>query len=660
MLPRNLSDNSITPAHDSTMFSWVGKCSLGGIDVAADGSALFVMNLYDRTLYRLNLPDDGSVPTASDVTAFPMPGSKAPNSGVRPFAVKCISGKVLVGVVNDAQATQRAADLKATVYSLDPVSGRFETLLETKLDYPRGTLDFGVSGWRPWTDDYNQTLVLGHPDWMIYPQPILADIEVDTDGSLILGFMDRLGHQTGGGQYYRPKGSAQLARSRGLSGGDVLRVAWVNGQYRLEQNGQAGSLITAGRGNGQGPGGGEFYFDDSFGLNGTIWHHETATGGLAMLPDQGQLIVAAREPVDGGFTSGGMKAFDNRTGRAVWGQQVFPSGEQPGYFWKTNNVGDVEVIGEIPPTMIASRVWQDVNGNGQQEADEPGLGGVEIHLYKGDQRIGMTTSSADGAYELSSEQIVGGLRPRTQYTLRVALKQSIGQLLPALLRQGADRALDSDGIPQGQEVVGTFTTTAPGEPIHDISFGFQCLQKPSAIAQMRCTGNNAVRLSLSGGQSSERFSWIDANSNQPIGHYGVAQPMPNGEASLTKSLSQWPDSVQVRVWSLTGCYTDQTFRRPADTYCSSASLQAEPVAGLRVTPNPTVDEVQIHYISGNTSGNLTLQLTDSQGRVLQTQTAQLQRGTYQTSLRLGSRPAGTYIVTITDNSQRYSRSVIRL
>jgi|GEM_PF-4096613 len=200
------------------------------------------MNLFDQKLYRLTLPTDGSAPRAEDVASFMLPANGKRTGMLRPFAVKCHQEQVLIGAVLDASLSDRTEHLRALIFSFSPQRGKFTELFSTPLGYARGVLDYGVNGpctagWRPWTDDYEKTLNGQHDGWMIYPQPILADIEVDTDGSLVLGLMDRLGHQTADGQLYHPTQQPQLRPVRGLSGGDVLRVAFVNGRYQLEHNG---------------------------------------------------------------------------------------------------------------------------------------------------------------------------------------------------------------------------------------------------------------------------------------------------------------------------------------------------------------------------------------------------------------------------------------
>jgi hypothetical protein len=106
-------------------------------------------------------------------------------------------GKVYVGGVCDAQASQNKADLEATVYAFDPQASSFVSVFDFPLTYPKGT-PFGGdilpadNGWFPWSDDYITVSNRGS-----YPGPVLSDIEFDIDGSMVLGFLNRDALQVG-------------------------------------------------------------------------------------------------------------------------------------------------------------------------------------------------------------------------------------------------------------------------------------------------------------------------------------------------------------------------------------------------------------------------------------------------------------------------------
>jgi YVTN family beta-propeller protein len=67
---------------------------------------------------------------------------------------------------------------------------------------------------------------------------------------------------------------------------------------------------------------------------------------------------------------------------------------------ETNNTIDAGMYAEvILPASLGDRVWEDLNGNGIQDAGEPGIPGVTVLLLdNNDNQIGSTTTDANGIY----------------------------------------------------------------------------------------------------------------------------------------------------------------------------------------------------------------------------------------------------------------------
>ncbi len=91
------------------------------------------------------------------------------------------------------------------------------------------------------------------------------------------------------------------------------------------------------------------------------------------------------------------------------------------------------------PAQVGDRLWHDLNGDGVQDAGEPGgiPGAVSVELYTaGGALVTATTPDADGAYS------IGGIRPGS-YTLRVVWP-ALTDLVISPQDQGGDDAADSD------------------------------------------------------------------------------------------------------------------------------------------------------------------------------------------------------------------------
>ena len=121
-------------------------------------------------------------------------------------------------------------------------------------------------------------------------------------------------------------------------------------------------------------------------------------------------------------------------------------------------VTDVDFGYQTPATATASigdRVWNDVNGDGVQDANESGLNGVTVQLLDGSNNVVATAAtSGDGNYTF------GSLAAGT-YTVRI---------VPATLPPGVAPTFDADGV--GTANAATLTL-ATGEHRTDVDFGYQ-------------------------------------------------------------------------------------------------------------------------------------------------------------------------------------------
>ncbi len=119
---------------------------------------------------------------------------------------------------------------------------------------------------------------------------------------------------------------------------------------------------------------------------------------------------------------------------------------------------------------IGNWTWRDLNENGLQDSDEPGLAGLDLYLWADDNRDGLpdrvlatTTSDAAGAYTFCGLQnttsylVEFGTNPQCRFTLR---------------DQGNDEALDSDAEPiRGLSAPIQLTT---GQSNNTVDAGYVC------------------------------------------------------------------------------------------------------------------------------------------------------------------------------------------
>ncbi|WP_428655543.1 SdrD B-like domain-containing protein [Runella sp.] len=419
-------------SRDPVAFTDVVKAGLGDLEISDNGDTLFTVNLHNQQLVIINIAaynsDGVTKPTSATSISIPDPGCV--NGNWRPWALKYYDGKLYIGGVCDA-ATGTKGNLSATVYRWDGGT-TFTEIFDFPLTYPKGypySSYSTLTGWYPWTDDWDDFLTANTNDAsIVYPQPYFADIEFDIDGSMILGFGDRTALQTGI-LNYRPDGSSTTQYS-GFNGGDVLRAYAKNGVFVLENAGKAGPNTGYSTNNNQGPGYGEFYNDD-WKLNNSLIHTESFLGALALRPGSGQTVATSIDPEDNVYWAGGFRLLNNNSGLRDDAFSVYSAtqgngsdGASAGELGKAAGLGDVELNCAIPTYLeIGNRVWLDKDGDGVQDPGEPGIGGVSVKLYLANAAslaspiATKTTSTAVGSvgeYYFSNSD---GLLPNTAYVL---------------------------------------------------------------------------------------------------------------------------------------------------------------------------------------------------------------------------------------------------
>lgn len=471
--------------HDATIYDDVGKNGLGDLDISYDESTLWVVNLYDQKLYSIVIDADdnpATAPTASDVSGYDIPNPGCVNGNWRPFALKYYLGDVYVGGVCDAETSQLSADLKATVYRFN--SGTFTNVLEFPLDYTKGLPFTGATTFTTWyawfpTQPPPAPNTWGSTYLFILPQPIFSDIEFDIDGSMILGFADRNGHQTGNFNYR----TTSTDNEEGMVGGDILRAYNNSGTFVLENNGSAGPL-NGGVGNGQGPGGGEFYQGENL----TVFHEETSNGGLAHRMGSGEIALSGMDPTT--LYTGGAFYLSNTDGTQNRTYQVYATWSGSGFFGKAAGIGDLELLCDEAPLEIGNRLWLDSDSDGIQDPGENGISDVSVTLTcggpdgvlgGGDDLNETISTNSDGEYYFRSQDSPNLVLYNTECRIQVDLSDpDLGAGLGPTKQNyngtmGNSDQHDSDGdngfLVSGYSSV-EFTTGGPGQNNHTYDFGF--------------------------------------------------------------------------------------------------------------------------------------------------------------------------------------------
>ena len=485
---------------DAESYDLVGKRGLGDVTVSDDDSTLYVVNLFDRLLYSIPVDNPGGQSTFNIPT-----GGCSSGADARPFAVEYYDGLVYVGVTCSAEASQNPANLQGLIYALNPAGGGFSQVLSFPFNYDRRCADAAndpdcvtdfPADWLPWTSTFPTINLVGTaPTSVTYPQPWLTDIEFDNNGDMILGIRDRFGDQSGN-EAFSPD-LTDTENYLGFSAGDILRACRTGASsWSIENNGSCGGVTTAGSGAGEGPGGGEFYFQDNL----VDFHDEDAWGSLLQVPGQPDVLGTYFDPIpiNSELFDAGFRWTNNTTGTTTRAYRVYNG--VPGsldLFGKVNGLGGMEMACPPAPIEIGNRVWLDLDQDGEQDPGETPVAGVTVRLYDGaGALIAETVTNADGEYLFTS--LADGVLFNTDYVVRLdnpADFETGGALFEWFLTNAGSSAdnIDSDGVLVGGFPSIDLTTGDPGDNNHTYDFGFvldPTLPTPTPSPTSTPDGNN--------------------------------------------------------------------------------------------------------------------------------------------------------------------------
>jgi trimeric autotransporter adhesin len=444
------------PNTDNGAFANVGKTGIGGIELSADGRDLYVINMFEKKLHRINIgnPLKPTI-TAADVTgSWVIPNPLIAGTQWRPMAIKQKNNKLYIGGITTKETTTAhniadTANLRGVVYEFDPATNIFTEVLRFPLSHRRGYVNadyryqYRNNYWCAWQNSGDISLrgplrtgLIGtsigtNATGIYYPQPMFSAIEFDIDGAMIIGIRDRFGDQGGYANFFET-GNVPGETYRTLATGEVLR-AGKNGSKWIFEN--AGTVISNGvttttpgvadnnyvfsgsftglsgtpYGGNYGPGGKYYYYNFNYTLTGVPApfntsgtmrsHYLKSNGGLAYLAGYNEVVTTAIDPINVAYTNGIIKNVNLGTAAGNMSARmnlITSTSTNPARLGKAAALGEVEVLADAQSMEIGNRVWIDKNYDGIQDADETGFAGVEV---------GLISPGIDKVYNTADDQM---------------------------------------------------------------------------------------------------------------------------------------------------------------------------------------------------------------------------------------------------------------
>ena len=489
---RGLTSDRFAPSQDAAAWEQVGRVSFGDLDVSEDGKWLYVVNLYDKKLYQIDLVDPFNPvkPVLADVgtkvKGFATPDPCSGNSGQHiPWGIKVTRGKVFVGTIcNGADLAGNTIgtenDMRGYIYEFDIATQAFNPV--PVIDFPLNYRNSTANRWVPWTNEW-----VGYFEGAGFP--IITDIEFDGKGNMIIGMVDRRGHQAGWANH-------------DLDGNGFFSIANVGDILQAVRDPNTPACTYS------------FQFDPEY-YKDDLHHPEPVNGGLSVhrTSDSDNILATYMDPVQ--IWSGGTVRFDNNTGNRTAGYTIYynPDGGVTGSFGKAAGIGDIEVVPDLPIIEIGNYVWRDLDRDGIQDGNEPPIAGVIVQLLDaGGNVIGTSITDAQGGYYFNASNVTDpagngypGPLPYTNYMIRISSTQFNNQGVNATPLQNhvltasnqvgsglSDYADNDASITAGIAKI-NITTGQPGENNHTYDFGFiYCPQPGTGTSTTICDNSTTI------------------------------------------------------------------------------------------------------------------------------------------------------------------------
>lgn len=438
---------------DRAAIAHVGRSGLGDMEISPDGRELFVVNITARRIERYNISGETpvrgtpiSIEGALDAIWAPLRNKwgaleAAARADTFPFALEfspldsAANPRLVLGLTDTNRRAVRDGGLNPpTAYpgfhlaSYALTSGVWSPVLSQALDHPTirnrmrdSQIDGvwastdepdsahpygarGIAGWNPWHDNLAQMPqipVTGLNQAIIYPQPLLADIEFSHDGRrMYLGLRDRTGDMVFAAE--PPPGEFSA-----VAQGDTLVYNLQNAAWVLQTTARTSDPVNA-------DGGEQFvrpalsdFFDDNrhrFAANVSPFHVENHGGALATTLQGDGKTIAERIVTTSllGARQSGLTFYSQDGGAWASAPNVLVTASR-------HAGGKSAVLGDLEPlctyAFVSGKVWNDLDGEGDQDPGEPPIAGVTLEAFQGSAAtappLARATTDASGSYRFA-------------------------------------------------------------------------------------------------------------------------------------------------------------------------------------------------------------------------------------------------------------------
>jgi hypothetical protein len=693
------------PSDDPNAFAIVGKNGIGDIDISDDGKNLFLINMFQSKLHRIFINNPAVTPVAANVTewAIPTPTLPGVTTSFRPMAIKVWKNRIFIGgvCVKEISANQSVADtagMSGLVYEFNEMAGTFTTVLTFPLTYKKGYTDKFGTGWQfrnhywsPWQNSTSTSVLQFDAlsgafagTFMFYGQPMLSDIEFDVNGDMIIGLRDRWGDQMGWVNNYPSLPNPGI---NSISNAEMLRAGNCNGSiWTIENN----TNICSGTANGGanlpgltgyfntdniGPGTGTanrgmYYFNES---PATFNHQMRYLGGLTLFAGSNTISSTAIDPWAPGipstaYNSSGFLHTYNQTisgnnagtvkGGLLNGLRLINDNYNltPG---KTGALGDLEFLVDPQPIQIGNRIWNDLDGDGIQDANEtvppvpagtivalrsPGLDGT---YGNADDQTWTTTTNATGNYYFDNTNVltadnrkpadwlgVSGILPGYNYRLELTIPPAYSVTKTDIDLNGLNN-IDNDATALGVIAIIPFNTN---DITHNYDIGLSLSTAlPARLEFTAIKKGSEAKLSWKVTQEDNVAKYVLERSTDGINFFTINSQNKNG--STTYQYTDIQAAAKVNYYRVS--IVDNDGRK---SYSEIRIVIFNTKGTMAVFPNPGKDKLNIQLPDSWQGKGISILISNPLGQIVINK--QLENAGQVTTIDIVKIPNGVYNIRV--------------
>ena len=516
---RNLGIKT-NPSRDNWAFGNVGTEGMGDIELSQDGKRLYVMDLRNRQVLCIDYATKKLIWKLAVSTPICLGGS----SDIRPWALKEHNGVLYVGVVCSGETNKNDAQLHYYVMKCNSLTAA--TSMSLALDLGNSVTKQTGNFWWHWSNDPTEAglglTTLGNGAFVIHGEPLISDIEFDKDENMIVGVMDRIGHQFGINNYIPAVTNTNLVTN--IAVGDITRGVLSGSTYTGETAPWAFFYLRAGIPNPP---------DDQF-LGGMV---------TTSLSGTNQVVAQMIDPFS--YNSNGVTWLKTSDGQQETGiditsrLEIVAESSNVSTFGKANGLGDLTMLCAATPIQIGNYVWLDTDKDGVQDPCEGPLSNITVSLWKSGTQIASAVTDANGNYYFSNKNASGvtwtgtgadtTILASTAYEIRIdttnQTKLDTLKLTAAnATTNSGDDQNDSDASVTGNYAVITLTTGTAGYVNHTYDFGFSpcaTIVLPSTDTTI-CSGTSVdIRATLTNINTENiKYVYFTSHQTDPAVIYG--------------------------------------------------------------------------------------------------------------------------------------------